>query len=343
MNGHAAAGAAAGAAPHPSLFRRVLRVCLKAQWIVGGTCAVVAIAYPQTEVYGCICGAFVNAFLAKLLKRAIAQDRPMFAAEKRNNNSRKRSSSRVAPPLVPMPSSAADASVGHRAEEAVKEAASEVAAAAVDAAVFAADTLGVAHPEPTPLLASLPHPMPTEKELGHGMPSSHAMSLFYFATYLSLAAYSYDTRPVLSSAGVPAPPHPFISLLQTHVPQWLQLSWTGGYARPVAVSVLYVLVSLECWTRIRRRLHSWQQICVGGLLGATVAWIHTRVGMPLVRELSKDVPPLAERSTQFKIVLVTCFTIVALLTLERTTQRYAKRFIKVAVGKLRGAARNKLK
>lgn len=315
--------------PNRSLARRLLSTCMRAQWIVGGTCAAVAIAYPQTEVYGAICGAFMNAFIAKLLKRIIAQKRPMFVEPVTKAAAGKRNVS-VAPAAAAAPAgSDAAASVTELAASVVQEAASEVAASAVDAAVFAADVLGVEHPSSAPLLAALPHPQPSEKHLGHGMPSSHAMSLFYFATYLTLAAYSTGGT-VITSAGSPVQPHPFVQLLRTYLPTWLQHSWTHGWTRPLLVALLYTLVSFECWTRIRRRLHSWQQIAVGAFLGSAVATVHWHRVMPLVRELSKDVPPLAERSTEFKLVLVAFFAIVGALTLERNTQRVAKRVVRNA-------------
>jgi hypothetical protein len=317
---------------------RVLQACLRAQWIVGGTCAVAAIAYPQVEVYGCVLGAFLNAFIAKLLKRVIKQQRPMFrpSLAATATKSKQQASS----------DALADTSDGvvAAAGALVQEAASEVAASAVDTALFAADTFGVSHPPPEPLLAALPHPQLSEKHLGHGMPSSHAMSLFYFATYLTLAVYdSRNWQPVINSAGVPQPPHPFVVLLQTHLPAWLLHSWTHGWARPTIVAVLYTLVSLECWTRIRRRLHSPAQIGVGALLGAVVAFLHAHVLMPVVREQSKDVPPLAERSAQFKIVLVACMTIMAALTLERNTQRIAKRMLGGLFGSLQRGTGNTTK
>jgi len=294
------------------VWLRLLRTCLRAQWLVGGTCALAAIAYPQVEVYGCVAGAFLNAFLAKLLKRLIGQQRPMFRAPPQ-------------PPAIPPDAEGVVAVAGALVQEAV----SEVAASAVDTALFAADTLGVEHPAPEPILAALPHPQLSEQHLGKGMPSSHAMSLFYFATYLTLAIYdSRDWQPVLSSEGVPQPPHPFVQLLQAHLPQWFLQSWAHGWARPAVVALLYTLVSLECWTRIRRRLHSPAQICVGALLGACVATVHTRFWMPLLREASKDVPPLAERTTEFKVALVAFMAVLAALTLERNTQRVAKRIVK---------------
>lgn len=326
----------ASSRPNRSLARRVLSTCMRAQWIVGGTCAAVAIAYPQTEVYGAICGAFINAFIAKLLKRIIAQKRPMFVEPVTKAHAAMPTASKRNVSVAPTAAAAAApvgsdtaASVGEMAASVVQEAASEVAASAVDAAVFAADVLGVEHPSSAPLLAALPHPQPSEKHLGHGMPSSHAMSLFYFATYLTLAAYSTGGA-VITSAGSPVQPHPFVQLLQTYLPTWIQHSWTHGWLRPLLVGVLYTLVSLECWTRIRRRLHSWQQIAVGAFLGSAVAAVHFIRVMPLVRELSKDVPPLAERSAEFKLVLVAFFAVIGALTLERNTQRVAKRVVRGA-------------
>lgn len=245
------------------------------------------------EVYGFLAGAFLNAFLSKGLKRLIAQERPMYAARE------------IA--AVDAPSSAS---------QLVQTAASGVMASAVDAAFFTADELGVSHPSPTAVLQSLPVPMP---DLGHGMPSSHAMSLFYFAAYLALASAAiifshqhYDSRS--------EQPHPVILLLRRLLPDWMEASWDDGWGRSVLIGALYALVSLECYTRIRRRYHTWQQIVVGAGLGTVVGFVHHRWLMPIIREASRDVPSLQERSPAF----IACFTVgmtaLAAITLGQSTR-----------------------
>lgn len=235
-----------------------------------------------------IFGAFCNAFLSKALKRLIRQERPLYTT---NGGAT---------------ATAADAA------HLVQAAASGVVASAVDAAVFTADELGVSHPSPTPVMQALPVPM--TKDLGHGMPSSHAMSLFYFAAYIALACEDiilstahYDTRGVS--------PHPVILVLRRLLPDWMETSWDAGTGRIVFIVILFSLVCVECWTRVRRRLHTWAQIVVGSVLGAVVGSVHYFRVMPMLREASRDIPPLAERSTTFVAMFTIGMTLMAALTL----------------------------
>jgi membrane-associated phospholipid phosphatase len=279
-----------------AFLKELAKHALKAQWIVGGGCVIVAISYPHVEVYGFLAGAFLNVFISKGLKRLIAQDRPMYAMQKQ-------------------------AGTAAAAGQAVKGAASGVIASAVDAAFFAADELGVSHPSPRHVLGALPVPQP---DLGHGMPSSHAMSLFYFATYLALASkaivfspahYSSSSASSSSSGALQAAPHPVILLLRRILPDWMEESWDDGVGRYVCIGVVYALVSVECYTRIRRRYHTWQQIVVGACLGSLYGFVHHRFVMPVVREQSKDVPPLAERSNTFMVCVTVGMTALAAIVL----------------------------
>jgi len=288
----------------------LLRACMRAQWLVGGSCAIVALLYPQTEVYGFIFGAFINAFIGKLLKRILKHDRPLYVA-----------------------AAGAAKEVVDGAASAAAEAGSEMVASAVDAAVLTASQFGVAKPNTRAILSSLPHPQRTDKELGHGMPSSHAMSLAFFASYLSLTAMQLVLTPPSSSTS-----HPMLDSLRSMLPSSFHREWDKDLSWRVSlVAVLYGLVLLECANRVRRRLHSSAQILVGLLLGSLNGFIHHRYGMAWIREQFKHTSTLAERSVQFKIALTIALTLVSALTLERHTQRFAKRLLKKLLNKVTGS------
>lgn len=254
-------------------------------------------------MYGFLVGAFSNAFLSKGLKRLIRQDRPLHKTTQLAHDEGARTA----------------------ATHLVEAATSAVVATAVDTAIFAADEIGIKHPSPTPILHALPVPM--EKELGHGMPSSHAMSLCFFATYIALAC---QTIYLVSHPNGVSSIHPFISLLRNLLPSCLKSSWDYGYGRYIFMTIMFVLVILECASRVRRRYHTWAQIIVGSILGSIVGYIHSTYAMPILREVSRDIPPLAERSNTFIITFSLGMTLLGALTLgterHRCTTSSANRY-----------------
>lgn len=257
----------------------------------------------------------MNAFLSKGLKRLIRQERPLYAI----------------PRLIA--ETATHEGTLQAASQVAQAATSGVLATAVDAAIFAADELGVAHPSPTPILQSLPVPM--KSDMGHGMPSSHAMSLFYFATYLSIAAQSIYLRNVHYPASDLG--HPFIQLMRRLLPDPCEESWDVGYGRTIVITTMFTLVAFECYTRIRRRFHTWQQITVGAILGSIVGFVHYHYVMPAIREASRDIPPLSDRSPTFIASFTLFMTSIAALTLERNTQRVAKKLARSMIQRFQRA------
>lgn len=65
------------------------------------------------------------------------------------------------------------------------------------------------------------------KTLGYGMPSSHSCSLFYAIVWL-------------------------------HYHESIHIYY---------IYVMYIIICIECWSRIYRRFHTWKQIIAGSILG----------------------------------------------------------------------------
>ena len=89
-----------------------------------------------------------------------------------------------------------------------------------------------------------------------GMPSSHAQSLGYFATYLSLVAVTAERVPLVPSR---AP---------------------AALVKAAAVCALLGVGGGAAAHRVRTGLHTWPQITVGWLVGATSATLWLLLAQP---------------------------------------------------------------
>ena len=121
-----------------------------------------------------------------------------------------------------------------------------------------------------------------------GMPSSHAQSLGYFATYLSLVAIRATWHTQLLPARVPA-----------------------GLAKAAAVCALLGVGGGAAAHRVRTGLHTWPQIAVGWIVGATSATLWLLYAQPL----------LLRRSAGFGAGAVAALFVVGALTVG-SVERY---------------------
>jgi dolichyldiphosphatase len=94
---------------------------------------------------------------------------------------------------------------------------------------------------------------------GPGMPSSHAMSLFFIATYAGMFAW---------------PERPFFVPLskETH-----SLTLIADAIEGITASAPLVLASVLSWWRVKRKLHTEPQVLVGAALGTTNAYMMKKI------------------------------------------------------------------
>ena len=137
-----------------------------------------------------------------------------------------------------------------------------------------------------------------------GMPSSHAMSLFFFAAFLSSGLLEWDVWP----RG---------ALLST---QHLEL------LRPAAACCVVVLAAVLALLRVRAGLHTIAQVSVGSAIGACNGALWYRYGAgPLEQYLEVRIDGLSGASTKGiagALVLVGALTV---LSVERTMGEQLKR------------------
>jgi membrane-associated phospholipid phosphatase len=142
-----------------------------------------------------------------------------------------------------------------------------------------------------------------KKKLGPGMPSSHAMSLFYFAVYLSLQQRFGGWLSSGSSSSSSSPNH------------------SNSIIIIIVVRVmLLTAATLATYSRVRRRLHTAAQCVVGAALGSCSAAAMHWCAMPRIRRWHANrEPPLWQ---SLSITLFSCA--VAAIVLERSLRQRAK-------------------
>lgn len=174
---------------------------------------------------------------------------------------------------------------------------------------------------------------PKHAELGHGMPSSHAQSLFYFATYLALASKFITFQTIQHTltheqTQTQTSPSTISNIIAPYLTSSMIDSWQLGYARIYLILALYSYAIGASVTRIIRGLHTTPQIVVGAVIGAIFAYFYECYAMPWIRLQTADVLPIRERSWQFQLGVSFLLTSISALTLERNLQKFCKACIR---------------
>jgi len=190
----------------------------------------------------------------------------------------------------------------------------------------------------------LQHERPSKSDdIGHGMPSSHAQSMFYFATYLSLAVL-LPPAPVIPFTAADsairldlAPGCPkdkqsleqdlenvttfwqMLPLLAKYEIDWTETVFASTYAKYCFVAFLLLWATLASAVRVRSKLHSVAQIVVGACVGSSFCALYVIFVMPYMRLLAQTYA--SNLPILHQLLLFTGGMFVAVIVLERRAQR----------------------